>query len=264
MSGRGSTPEPSPALRAEIESEPGWMYPWRLGGGVEPPLLHPGMPSLHRTRAEMIEPGAREALARAGAGARALDIACHEGWFAHRLLEWGAERVVAVDIREINVRRATLVRDHLGVPADRLEIRQADVYDLRAADLGRFDVVLALGVVYHLENPIGALRVVRSLTDGLCVVESQLTRQEAPISMGWGPSDDLIEEPASWAARREASDERDTLHAFGDVVSMVPNRAALIQGMTAAGFRDVHALPAAAHHTRQYVDGDRIVLTGRA
>jgi len=38
----------------------------------------------------MIEGPVREALAAAGPEATALDLACCEGWFSHRLLEWGA------------------------------------------------------------------------------------------------------------------------------------------------------------------------------
>ncbi|MCQ7029783.1 hypothetical protein MRO55_25090, partial [Escherichia coli] len=88
------------------------------------PLMNYELPSVHGTRADLAEPVARPALTAAGRDARAIDIACHEGWFAHQLLDWGAREVVAVDIRDVNVRRARLVRDHFGVPADRLQVSQ--------------------------------------------------------------------------------------------------------------------------------------------
>lgn len=239
------------------------MYPWELAPGVTTPLVGAGLPAVHRTRRELIEPIARAAVERGG---RALDIACHEGWFAHRLLEWGASEVVAVDIRDVNVRRATLVRDHFGVPADRLRIEQADVYDLSPDVLGRFDVVLMLGLIYHLENPIGAIRTACALTEGVCLLETQLTRQEEPIRTGWGIPDEFTDEPASWAARFEAPEEQDTqpLAAFGGVISLIPNRAAVLQAMTVAGFGGVEAIAAREGHDPQYLSGDRGVFAGRA
>ena len=98
------------------------------------------------------------ALEQAGPGATAIDLGCAEGWFAHRLLDWGAARVVALDLRAENIERARLVRHHLGVPAERLELIHADLLDSALEELGDFDVVLALSLVYHLEDPVGALR----------------------------------------------------------------------------------------------------------
>lgn len=242
------------------------MYPWELTPGVTTPLVGPGLPAVHRTRREMIEPAARAALERAGSGARALDIACHEGWFSHRLLDWGAREVVAVDIRDVNVRRARLLRDHYEIPAERLKVERADVYDLDADALGQFDVVLLLGLIYHLENPIGAIRIARALTRGVCLLETQLTRQAAPIRTGWGIPDEFTDEPASWAARFEAPEEQDTqpLAAFGGVISLIPNRAAVEQAMTVAGFSGVEAIAASGGHDPQYLGGDRGVFAGHA
>jgi tRNA (mo5U34)-methyltransferase len=242
------------------------MYPWELTPGVTTPLVGPGLPAIHRTRRELIEPIARAALEQAGPNARAIDIACHEGWFAHRLLEWGAQQVVAVDIRDVNVRRARLLRDHFGLAPERLKVEQADVYGLRPDALGRFDVVLMLGLIYHLENPIGAIRAARALTRGVCLVETQLTRQQAPIRTGWGIPGEFTDEPAGWAARFEAPEEQETqpLAAFGGVISLIPNRAAVEQAMAVAGFSAVEAVPAAAGHDPQYTTGDRGLFAGRA
>jgi tRNA (mo5U34)-methyltransferase len=260
---RRAAPTLSTELEAELRSGTPWMYPWQLTPEVETPLVGTGLPAVHATRRELIEPVARAALERGG---RALDIACHEGWFAHRLLEWGAREVVAVDIRDVNVRRARLLRDHFVLPADRLRIEQGDVYDLRPDDLGQFDVVLMLGLIYHLENPIGAIRTARALTRGVCLLETQLTRQDAPIRTGWGIPDQFSDEPASWAARFEAPEEQDTqpLAAFGGVISLIPNREAVIQAMTVAGFAGVEQLEASTGHDPQYLSGDRGVFAGRA
>jgi hypothetical protein len=248
----------APELRSEIESGLAFMYPWELNGR-EVPLVGSELPSIHRTRAEMIEPAVREALR---GGGRALDLACHEGYFAHRLREWGASEVLAIDIREVNIRRATLLRDHYAITG--IKFQQRNVYDLDADELGQFDVVLALGLIYHLENPIGALRVAKALNSRLCVVESQLTQQSEPIRTGWGVAGQFDQEPASWAARYEKPDEQEQqpLAAFGGVISLIPNRAALEQAMSVVGFRDVRFLKPRPEHNQQYHSGDRAVAVG--
>jgi hypothetical protein len=250
----------APALREEIEQPLAWMYEWDLGEGVTTPVLAPELPDVHRTRLELMEVSVRAALSAAGPDARAIDLACNEGWFSHRLLEWGACEVLGVDIRPQVIRRAQLVSEHLGVPKSRLEFRCADVFDLQVSELGTFAVVLCLGLLYHLEDPVGGVRIARALTGGICVIESQLTRQNGPIIHGWGASDQYEEAPASYAARAETDAEVNMLASAGGVVSLVPNRAALLQAAEVAGFGRFEIAHPAPDHNRQYVLGDRAVL----
>ena len=237
------------------------MYEWELGGGIRTAILDDELMSVHRTRAAIAEPVARAAFKKAGRKATALDLACSEGWFAHRAREWGAGSVRGIDIRPENIRRAELIRDHLGIAPEQLSFEVADVFDL---DSPEHDVVLCLGLIYHLENPIGALRIARSLTRGVCIVESQLTEQVEPIRHGWGTSGDYIEQEASWAAWYEppALQDGHPIASHGGVVSLIPNRAAMLQAMSVAGFGRVEPLPVPAGLNAQYVEGHRLVVAG--
>ncbi|CAB4940136.1 unannotated protein [freshwater metagenome] len=245
-----------PDLAAELEGPP-WMYAWPLGPGVTAPIFNPALQHIHQTRLEMFEGPVRDAIAQAGPNATVLDLACCEGWFAHRMLDWGAGRVVGVDIRPRNILRARLVRDQLGIDPGRLDFIEQDVMALDPAVIGTFDVVLVLGLVYHLEHPIEALRIARRLTRSLCIVESQLTRQDRPIIAGNGGVDAYFLRPASFAAFPETDSADNALASATGVVSLVPNRAALVQMPSWAGFDRVEQLAASAGHNRQYVTGDR-------
>ena len=261
--GHTTTAKLSPGLESELGRQPAWMYPWSLAPGVDAPLLHPELPSVHRTRAEMIEPAVRAALADAGPNATALDLACSEGYFGQRLLEWGAQRVVGIDIRAQNVRRAQLVRDHFGIDPNQLAFQQGDVFDLDPEALGRFDVVLMLGLIYHVEDPVGVVRLARRLTRSLCVIESQLTRQAAPIMHGQGVPDVLFSAAASFAVELEEDSDRNPLASTPGVLSLIPNRAALELMVRVAGFASSEIVEAAPHHNPQYRVGDRAVALGR-
>jgi tRNA (mo5U34)-methyltransferase len=246
---------PNRELR-KLAAEATWMYEWDLGGGVRTTVLGPELMSVHLTRAAIMEPVVRTALN--GPGPTGLDLACSEGWFAHRLLEWGANRVVGVDARPENIRRARLVRNQLGVNRRRLRFRTCDIFDL--GDFGRFDVVLCLGLIYHLENPVGALRIARRLTRGLCVVESQLTEQAEPIRHGWGETGVFVEQDASWASCYEPDQDATPIASTGGVVSFIPNRAALVQALATAGFSTVEPLAVPTDGNQQYRDGHRVVI----
>jgi tRNA (mo5U34)-methyltransferase len=253
---RGGAPR---ELRKEVEGGPAWMYPWEFGG-IQVPLLNEELPSVHTTRAEMMEPVVRSALESAGAGATAIDLACSEGWFSQRLLDWGAKHVLGVDVRDVNVRRANLIRDHLEIPAERLRFIRSDVFDLDPEQLGRFDVVLMLGLVYHLENPVGGVRIARELTGSLCLIESQLTRQDEPIEHGWGVTGVTLPAEPSFAGLVEDDFEWNPIASSGRLMSFIPNRVALREMALVAGFEKVEFLVADPRHNRQYVDGDRAIL----
>lgn len=264
---RGALPQTVGAeLEAELRSPVPWMYPWQLTLSVGVPFTTPELADVHRTRLELIEPVVRQALSAAGPRATAIDLGCNEGWFAHRLLEWGAARVVGVDIRDVNIKRARLIRDHFGVAADRLSFERASLYDLDVARLGVFDVVLVLGLIYHLEDPIGALRISHALTRRLTVVESQLTASDEPIRVGCGQTDVFLETLAHWAAifepAPEQADDGNPRSSFGGVLSLVPNRTALLQAMEVIGYRKVRTLAVPSHLNRQYVEGNRAIAVG--
>ena len=252
------------ALQLELRAPPPWMYEWDLGSAGQ--VAHrPGraaLESIHHTRLRLITPVVSQALAEAGPGARVLDLGCCEGWFAHRMLELGASSVVGVDVREVNVRRARLVRDHLGIEPARLEFYQADV--LALPDLGQFDVVLMLGLIYHLENPMAALRIARALTRSLCLVESQLTEQRTPVMAGNGQSGLHFERPESFAAWFEHDQEDNPLASFGGILSLIPNEAALLAMGRVAGFADVRIAPPSPDHDRAYVRRERAVMIARS
>jgi 2-polyprenyl-3-methyl-5-hydroxy-6-metoxy-1,4-benzoquinol methylase len=84
------------------------------------------------------------------ASLRILDLACLEGQYAVELARQGA-RVVAIEGREANLEKARLAQrvHHL----NNLELHQDDVRNLSEARYGRFDVVLCLGILYHLDVP---------------------------------------------------------------------------------------------------------------
>ncbi len=78
----------------------------------------------------------------------ALDLGCMEGVVSLALASWGMRRVIGVDARESHIAKALFAKDVLGLK--RVDFFKRDVRALRFAP-GEFDVVLALGIIYHLD-----------------------------------------------------------------------------------------------------------------
>ncbi len=115
-------------------------------------------------------------LPKNGASLRVLDIGCRDGFFTFEMERRGAE-VVGIDYilptitgfhvaSQIFDSTATYIVDN--------------VYNLTPEKYGTFDVVLFLGVLYHLRNPLLALDQIRKVIKpgGLLLVESQLTTDD--------------------------------------------------------------------------------------
>ena len=92
-------------------------------------------------------------------GKRALDIGCSDGYFSFELEKRGAD-VVAIDFVPETYTGFATARKILG---SRVDYRMDNVYNLAAEGYGRFDVVLFLGVLYHLRKPLAALDAIRSV-----------------------------------------------------------------------------------------------------
>jgi tRNA (mo5U34)-methyltransferase len=103
-------------------------------------------------------------------GARALDIGCNAGFYSFELARRGAD-VLAVDVDEHYLRQARWAADELEL-SEQVEFRRCGVYELGELGESGFDVVLFLGVLYHLRHPLLALDIVSELVTGTLVVQT--------------------------------------------------------------------------------------------
>lgn len=105
-------------------------------------------------------------------GKRVLDIGAWDGWFSFEMERRGAD-VVAIDCWE----NARFWEMH-SIYNSRVEYRVMDVYDITPQRLGMFDIVLFMGVLYHLKHPLLALERVCSVTRDLAAVDSFVLREQ--------------------------------------------------------------------------------------
>jgi hypothetical protein len=101
-------------------------------------------------------------------GLRVLDIGTSDGFFALQLARRGAE-VIAIDYRG-KQDHGYYVMEQLN-PVQ-IEYHRMNVYELADKHLGQFDLVLFLGVLYHLPDMIRALHLIRQCCCDMLFVET--------------------------------------------------------------------------------------------
>ena len=150
-----------------------WFYTFELPGGEKTRTYHGGsLDAIHETRWTMLRDWLRQRFQGDLGDLRVLDLASHQGFFSIRMAQMGFGEVIGVEARGQHVEDSSLIAAALGM--DQVSFRQGDIHDIDAGELGQFDVVLMLGLLYHLENPVGALRTCRALCRNACLVETQI------------------------------------------------------------------------------------------
>jgi tRNA (mo5U34)-methyltransferase len=91
-------------------------------------------------------------------GKSVLDIGCNAGFYSIEMKRRGAAHVLGIDSDQRYLDQARLASEALGVGD--IEFAKLDVYDVAA--LGeKFDLVIFMGVLYHLRHPLLALDLIR-------------------------------------------------------------------------------------------------------
>jgi tRNA (mo5U34)-methyltransferase len=131
-----------------------------------------------------------------------LDIGASDGFFSFEAERRRARRVLATDIwsgKCWGMQPKTgfqIARKALNSKVESLEI---DVLDIAPEKIGVFDVVLFLGVLYHMRHPLLALERVFSVTGKQLILETHIERVGGPRPvMVFYPGSELNRDPTNW------------------------------------------------------------------
>ena len=196
-------------------------------------------------------------------GKTVLDIGCNAGFYSFEMRRRGAARVLGIDMDPRYLAQARLAAEVLGTD---VEFRQMGVYDVAA--LGeRFDLVIFMGVLYHLRHPLLALDLIREHVAGDMMLFQTLTRGPDTVAApaeDYDFSDDAHFQQPDWP--RMAFIERKWAHDWTNW--WVPNRAGVEAMLRASGFAtlagpadEVYLCRAAAVPFAQY--GPHVVYPAR-
>jgi len=219
------------ALRREVAAI-SWWHTIDLGDGIVTPGADP-------TPARLPELQIPEDLT----GLSVLDIGAWDGFFSFEAERRGATRVLATDSfcwghggwgTKAGFEVARRAR------RSRVEDLDIDPLELSPEKVGTFDLVLFLGVLYHMRHPLLALERVASVTRGQLILQTQVDLAAiARPAIAFYQGSELNDDPTNWCG---------------------PNPAAVVAMLRTAGFREVRIMSQwfAHENALSRVDGPRV------
>lgn len=198
-------------IRDMVAKVPFWWHHIELGYGLVTPG-HQGGPGQSWVSREVCE---SLQLPDDLTGKRVLDIGAWDGYFSFACERRGANPILAIDNhyrleregKELDAGRCGF-DTAAQILASKVEYRQMDVMDISAEEIGVFDVVLFLGVLYHLRDPLMALEKVAAVTREMMILETHIelnlgkgpravfyehAEQNADPTNWWGPNAECVE-----------------------------------------------------------------------
>lgn len=187
---------------------------------------------------------------------RILDIASLEGAYSAEFAQRGAE-VLGVEGRRTNIERA---KAHYEMP--NLKFVQDDVRNISREKYGEFDIVLCLGILYHLDEPdcFKLLESIGEVCTGFAIIDTHLAINPEDVAEyngreyhGWlfteyehEPTEEETE-ATSWAS-------------IGNRKSFWLSKPSLVNAIVDAGFSSVYESHYPAWND---MPADRIALVAR-
>ena len=172
-------------IRSEFARHPYWHYAYEFEAGLSSSTSHID-PGLDSDRPERPLQRFRHFMPYLGslAGKRVLDIACNSGWWSIQCALLGAD-VVGFDARPELIEAANVLKRITG--ADRAEFRVLDFWHMNPETLGgQFDVVLNLGLLYHLPKPLEALELTKAMARKHILLDTTVhPSEELAIYLKW-------------------------------------------------------------------------------
>jgi len=156
----------------EIEAVGSWFHNVRFPNGLET------LPGVANPR-----PLWHESIQFLGdlQGKTVLDIGCNGGYLEAKLEPMGA-KVTAVDLQDKFINQTNLVKRGFDLTC---EVFRADVeeFHIMPAMAGRkFDIVLFLGVIYHVNNPMRAMTNALNMAKDYVLVESAISPLKGSVA----------------------------------------------------------------------------------
>ena len=175
--GRAALSLSNDELRARLAALGPWYVPFALGDGVNTMEFTDDFGSAifaddnamrMQFRSELIAGTIERLFGAELGGCSVLDIGCNSGWFSFDLAERGARSVDGVDLRAHNIEQARFLAGYFGFPQVDFAVADATAFD----DDRTWDVVLNLGVLYHVTDPLSFMHRTYELCTRFAVLDT--------------------------------------------------------------------------------------------
>jgi SAM-dependent methyltransferase len=204
-------------LQTRIDSFPVWHYQFELDG-ARTPIFRPDYVNRHEQRRRAFFDPLVQVAGGTLEGRRVLDLGSNAGYWSLASIEAGADFVLGIDGRQMHVDQADLVFDAKGIDPARYRFETGNIFTHGFP--GEFDVVLCLGLMYHISKPMELFEIMASVNPELLLIDTTVSL--IPTSVFRIAREDSLDNP------RNAIDHE---------VVLIPSRQAVLDLAGQFGFR---------------------------
>jgi SAM-dependent methyltransferase len=160
--------------RSELESriaELGpWHYQFEFDDGVITPPSDPGKLNRHEQRRRYFFDALLKVTGGTLAGKRVLDLGCNAGFWASNAMAAGADFLLGVDARERQLEQARMVFEAKHIEPGRYRFEQGNIFEHSFDE--RFDIVMCLGLMYHISKPTELFELMAGVGAEILVIDT--------------------------------------------------------------------------------------------
>ena len=232
-----------------------WFYRFTLHSGRTTELYIPEEVELiHRTRRDMMLAELAPLFAAHPGALTAVDVASHQGYFSVELARH-CRSVRGLEYQARHVESARLIAATLGV--GNCTFIEENIETVPPGRHEPADIVINFGLMYNLENPIGALRRCREMTKRILLIETQCTILSLEGAIDSGHCADTNYMHGYWGIF--AGNPENIDGSASDIV-LYPSPNGLVWTLKRLGFVDVRILIPPPGAYQQIATGKRIVV----
>lgn len=108
-------------------------------------------------------------------GKRVLDLGCNAGFWSLCAIEHDCDYVLGIDGRQMHIDQANLVFEINKINKSRYDFHCDNFFNTRYEEIGKFDVVLCLGIFYHINKHINLLEFVSLVNTDILIIDTSLS-----------------------------------------------------------------------------------------
>lgn len=172
-------------------------------------------------------------------GMRILELGCLEGMHSYILQMLGAKEIVAIEGKRENFLKSLVVKNAFKL--DNCKFLFADVNKILDLFSTHFDLCLALGIFYHLKDPVKVIYRIGELADRL-FVWSHYCKEDYPE----GTVADIVHGDRAYHGKYIGEDNRDILSALEDM-SFWMFEEDLLNAVRDVGFNNIEIIKKEMH-----------------
>jgi tRNA (mo5U34)-methyltransferase len=161
-------------LRERVDSFPRWHYQFDLQG-VTTPVWNPGHINRHIQRTRYFFDPLVNLFGGSLKGKRVLDLGCNAGFWSLKAIEAGCDYVLGIDGRQMHIDQANLVFEANQVDKARYNFRIGNACTDDFSSEGPFDIVLCLGLLYHVSRPVELLERVAAVNTDVLLIDTNVS-----------------------------------------------------------------------------------------